>query len=286
MNEPDYSETESEEKRRLLRSFGYWDLVALGALVGAGLGFLYGFGDESRQRAWHVFGGMAVGAICVFIAGWGKVQLRARERFFTRWATRRQWSYKASGQPFEDTPLLRGGDRRNASDVFSDFWTMPGAVLYQHKRITGSGRNERVSNYLVLHFRLGRPLVPLLRISPHSHIADLGEKLLGDHELIGRQIELESTELTQQFRIEGLAEDEDEIRKLLAPSAIVIILGFRRALPDAHVYFEIEGAVVAFAVEMKLSPKRPEAISELLELWKPIADWLIEEAGPAGGTPS
>ena len=286
MSEPDYQEVEAEEKRRLLRSFGYWDLVALGAVVGAGLGFVYGLAREPRQQALTVFAGMAVGAICALVAGWAKVQGRARKRFFTRWAAERQWSYEANGMPFEDTLFLQSGDRRTASDFFSGFWPESGAVLYQHKRIVGSGRDEQVTTYIVLHFSLGRPLIDLLQISPRSLAADLGEKLLGLHSGLGERVELESTELDQHYRISGLRGREDEVRRLLTPSAIVKLLDFQRALPGGGARFEILGSSVAFLVEMKLSPKSPQLIEKLLELWRPIASWLMEEAGEAARLPT
>jgi hypothetical protein len=279
MSEPEYREVETEERRRLLRSYGYWDLVAFGAVLGAGLGFLYGLGREPRQRAWDVVAGIAIGAICALIAGWVKVQSRAHERFFARWAAERQWTYEASGEPFEDTLFLQSGDKRKASDFFSGFWPESGAVLYQHKRITGTGRDEQVTNYLVLHFSLGRPLIDLLQISPRNHAAELGEKLFGHHGEIDERIELESTELDQHFRVSGLRGREDEVRRLLTPSAIVKLLDFQRAFPDGNARFEILGSNVAFLVEKTLSPKRPQLIEELLELWRPIASWLMEEAG-------
>jgi hypothetical protein len=279
MSEPEYREVETEERRRLLRSYGYWDLVAFGAVLGAGLGFLYGLGREPRQRAWDVVAGMAIGAICALIAGWAKVQSRARERFFARWAAERQWTYKASGEPFEDTLFLQSGDKRKASDFFSGFWPESGAVLYQHKRIEKSGDDEQVTNYMVLHFSLSRPLIDLLQISPRSHAAELGEKLFGHHREIDERIELESTELDQHLRVSGLRGREDEVRRLLTPSAIVKLLDFQRAFPDGNARFEILGSNVAFLVEKTLSPKRPQLIEELLELWRPIASWLMEEAG-------
>ncbi len=281
MSEPDYRELKAEEERRLLRDFGYWDLVALGALVGAGLGFLYGLEAEPHVRATNVFAGIGVGALCAFIAGWARAQLRAREKFFIRWAGERGWAYARTGQPFEDTPFLRSGDRRKASDFFSGLSIAPGAVLYQHKRIVGSGKSEQVSNYHVLHFRLDRVLIPLLQIWPHSRGVDLGEKLLGHHEMFGTPVELESTELMEKFRISGVAEGGAEIRSLLTPSAIVKFLDFSHALSGVHAYFEIEAKSVAFLAELTLSPQRPQAIDELLEHWQPIASWLIEQAGAA-----
>ena len=286
MSEPDYREVEAEERRRLLGSFGYWDLVAFGAVVGAGLGYLYGAAQEPRRQAATVFAGMAVGALCAFIAGWAKAQGRARERFFTRWAAARQWHYEARGKPFEDTPFLQSGDKRKASDFFSGFWPEPGAVLYQHKRIEGSGRDEQVSTYVVVHFSLARPLVELLQISPRSRAAELGEMLFGHHGELGEPIELESVELDQHFRIGGLRGREEEVRRLLTPSAIVKLLDFQRALPDGNARFEIVGSRVAFLVERTLTPEQPQLIDELLGLWQPIARWLIEEAGePAAAMP-
>ena len=277
MSEPDYNEVEAEERRRLLRSFGYWDLVALGAVVGAGLGYLYGLAREPREQAWCVFAGMAVGAICALIVGWTRVQGRARERFFTRWAAERQWLYEARGEPFEDTLFLQSGDKRKASDFFSGFWPGSGAVLYQHERIEGSGRDEQVTKYIALHFSLRRPLIDLLQISPRSHAAELGEKLFG-HSEIDERIELESTELDQHFRISGLRGREDEVRRLLTPSAIVKLLDFQRAFPSGNARFEILGSNVAFLVKGTLSPKQPQLIEALLELWRPIASWLMEKA--------
>jgi len=286
MSEPDYHEVEAEERRRLLRSFGYWDLVALGAVVGAGLGFFYGLAQEPRQEAWDVFTGMAVGAIIALIVGWTKVQGRARERFFTRWAAERQWHYEAGGAPFEDTLFLQSGDKRRASDFFSGFWPGSGAVLYQHKRITGSGDDEQTTPYVVLHFSLARPLIDLLQISPRGHVLELGEMLRGHHGAVGERIELESSELDQHFRISGLRGREDEVRRLLTPSAIVRLLDFQSALPDGKARFEILGSNVAFLVEEMLSPERPELIEALLELWRPVASWLMEEAGEAVRLPA
>lgn len=286
MSEPDYRELKAEEERRLLRDFGYWDLVALGALVGAGLGYLYGLEAEPHVRAVNVFAGMGVGALCAFVAGWVRAQLRAREKFFTRWAEERGWTYTRAGEPLEDTPFLRIGDRRKASDFFAGLSIAPAAVLYQHKRITGSGKSEQVTNYLVLHFWLDRVLVPLLQIWPHSRGADLEEKLLGHHEMTGTPVELESTELMEKFRISGVAEGGDEIRSLLTPSAIVKFLDFSHALGGVRAYFELEGTTVAFLAELTLSPERPQAIDQLLELWKPIASWLIEETGAASAPAS
>jgi hypothetical protein len=285
MSGPEYHEVEVEERRRLLRSFGYWDLVALGAVVGAGLGFIYGLAHEPRQRAWDVFTGIAIGAICALIVGWARVEDRARKRLFARWATERGWQYEAEGEPFEDTLFLQSGDKRKASDFFSGFWPGSGAVLYQHKRIVGHGDDEKETTYIVLHFLLGRPPIDLLRISPRKHAAELGEKLFGQSE-IGEPIELESTELDQYFRVCGLRGQEDEVRRLMTPSAIVRLLDFRRALPHGNARFEILGSNVAFLVEMTLSPKRPQLIEELLELWRPIASWLMAEAGEGARLPA
>ncbi len=279
MSEPDYREVEVEERRRLFRSFGYWDLVALGAVVGAGIGFLYGLDHESRLQAWYVFVGMTVGALLALLAGWTRVQSRARERFFTRWAAARQWRYRAGGKPFEDTLFLKSGGESKASDFFSGFWPESGAVLYQHKRVAGSDSDEKVTNYLVLHFSLVRAPIELLQISTRSRTAELGQKLSDHHGEIDEQIELESTELDQHFRISGLRVQEDEIRRLLTPSAIVRLLDFRCALPNRNARFEILGSNVAFLIEGTLSPKQPQLIEQLLELWRPIASWLMEEAG-------
>ena len=286
MSEPDYRGVEAEERRRLLGSFGYWDLVALGAVLGAGLGYLYGIAQEPRQRAWTVLGGMAVGAICALVAGWARVKSKARERFFTRWAVERQWHYEVGGRPFEDTLFLQSGDKRKASDFFSGFWPGSGAVLYQHKRIVGSGDDENETDYVVLHFSLLRPPIDLLEISPRSHAAELGKKLFGHSSEIDQRIELESTELDQHFRVSGLRGREDEVRKLLTPSAIVKLIDFQRALPNGNARFEILGANVAFLVEMKLSPGRPQLIEELLELWRPIAGWLMREVGEEARLPA
>lgn len=286
MSEPDYREVEAEERRRLLGSFGYWDLVALGAVVGTGLGFVYGLGAEPRQRAWDVFAGMAIGALCALVAGWARVKGRARARFFTRWAAERQWHYEARGKPFEDTLFLQSGDKRKASDFFSGFWPGSGAVLYQHKRIEGSGDDEKESSYVVLHFSLARPPIDLLQISPRSHAAELGEKFFGHFSEIDQRIELESTELDEHFRVSGLRGREDEVRKLLTPSAIVKLIDFQRALPGGGARFEILGSKVAFLVEMKLSPERPQLIEELLELWRPIAGWLMREVGEEARLPA
>jgi hypothetical protein len=279
MTEPEYRETQAEERQRLLHSFGYWDLVALGAVAGAGLGLLYGFGHESRGEARYVFAGMAIGALCALVAGLVKVRARARERFFKRWADARQWRYEAHGEPFEDTLFLQSGDKRKASDFFSGFWPEPGVVLYQHKRIVESDGDEQTTDYLVLHFALDRPLIDLLQISPRSHAIELGEKLFGHRSEIDERIELESTELDQHFQVSGLRGREEEARRLLTPSAIVRLLEFQHALPDGKARFEIFGSCVAFSVEKTLSPKHPQLIDKLLELWRPIAVWLMEETG-------
>lgn len=286
MSEPDYHEVETEERRHLLRSLGYWDLVALGAVVGAGLGFVYGRVHGPRGEAWCVFAGVAIGALCALIVGWAKLQSRVRERFFSRWAAARKWQYEAGGEPFEDTLFLQSGDKRAAGDFFSGFWPEPGFVLYQHKRIEKNGDDEHVTDYMVLHFSLARPLIDLLQISPRSHAAELGAILFGRLSAIDERIELESTELDEHFRVSGLRGREDEVRRLLTPSAIVRLLEFQRELPHVSARFEILGSTVAFSVEKTLSPKQPQLIDQLLELWRPIAVWLMEEAGSETQSPT
>jgi hypothetical protein len=279
MSEEGYQQVESEETRRLLRSFGYWDLVVLGALLGAGLGFLYRVGGSPRERAGHVLVGMAIGAMVVLVAGYALARSRAHKRFFARWAAERGWQYSATGMPFEDTPILHSGDRRKGCDFFSGFWPAVEAVLYQHQRIVGSGRDEQVTRYVVLHVTLARPVIDLLQIWPHSVAADLAHRLVGHDGEIGERVELESTELEQHFRISALRGQEDEARRLLTPSTIVRLLEFERALPGAGARFEVVGARAAFLVERTLSPKEPELIERLLGLWRPLADWLAAAAG-------
>ena len=276
MSEPDFNEVKSEQERRLLHSFGYWDLVALGAVLGAALGFLFGLGDQERRHAIEVFAGMGAGAICAFSIGWVRANTRARSLFFAGWAASRGWTYSATGAPFEDTPLLSSGDRRKASDFFSGFWPLPGSVLYQHRRIVGSGRSEQVTTYVVLHLVLEHPAVASLQIWPRSLGTDLSERIFGRHELTGTPLELESAELAQDFRISYVSEPGADIRTLFTPSAIVKLLDFQHRLPGARVYFEAQGTGAALAIERALSPEHPDEITQLLELWKPIADWLSE----------
>lgn len=294
MSEPDYHEVEADERRRLLRSFGYWDLVALGAVVGAGFGFLFGLGDEPRRQGWSFFGGMAVGAICALVAGWATAKSRARTRFFARWAAERQWRYRASGRPFVDTLFLKRGESNKASDFFSDFWPGSGAVLYQHvQMMKGSAVEGAIINdvvldattYIVLHFSVARLPITLLQISPRSRSVELAEKLSARYGEIDERIELESAELDQHFRISGLRIQKDEIRRLLTPSAIVKLLDFQRAFPGGKARFEILGSNVAFLVEKKLSPEQPQLIEQLLELWRPIAFWVMREGGWSAQTP-
>jgi hypothetical protein len=155
---------------------------------------------------------------------------------------------------------------------------VPGAVLYQHKRIIGSGRSQQVYTYLVLHLLLARPVIDQLQIWPRSYSSDLG-RLFGHLGGSGEEVDLESTELMQYYHVSGLPGKADEVTRLLAPGAIVKLLNFHRGLSDANAYFEIQGTAAAFLVEKALSPKRPELIEELLELWKPLTDWLFEESG-------
>ncbi|MGD0167794.1 MAG: hypothetical protein ABSC51_11010 [Gaiellaceae bacterium] len=273
MSERDFKEVRAEEERRLLRSWGYWDLVVLGALMGAGLGYFYGSGDEARRQALDLFAGLGIGAAAAFSIGWTRAKRRARKLFFATWAASRGWGYQASGLPFADTPLLKSGDTRQASDFFSGFWPEAGAILYQHKRIVGSGRDEQITNYLVLHFVLERPPLLVLQIHPRGLI-ELGEKLLGQDEMVGTPLELESAELSQHFRISYVGKPGTDIRSLFTPSAIVKFLDFIHALSGKRHFFELEGMSAAFAIELTISPERPEEITTMIEFCRPIFDWL------------
>jgi hypothetical protein len=278
VSDPGYQQTEAEERRRLLHSFGYWDLVVLGALAGAALGYLYGLGGSPHQRAERVLAGIAIGAAAVLVIGYTRAQTRARKRFFAAWAAERGWVYREKGRPFEDTPFLRSGDKRRGRDFFSGFWAEDEAVLYQHERIVGSGRDEQTTRYLVLHLTFRRPPIDFLQIWPHSLAGDIAHTIFGRDGEMGERLELESAELEQHFRISALPGQEEEARRLLTPSAIVKLLDFEHALPGEDARFEVVGTRAAFLVEETLSPKEPELIERMLELWRPLVEWLAGEA--------
>jgi hypothetical protein len=217
-----------------------------------------------------------------FAIQWSRSLAQARARFFTSWAQQRGWVYCADGYPREDTPFLRTGDRRKASDFFSSVLGAADATLYQHTRITeyGSGkdRHEQVDKFVVLHFALPRPVIDLLLIEPHHLVnIDLGEALgLSGH---GEKVDLESAELDQYYRISGPPGQGEEVMKLLTPTVIVKLIECHQALSAGESRFEVLGTTAAFIVKDTLSPKRPEEIEQKLHAWGPIASWLLEQGG-------
>jgi len=280
MSEPDYREVAAEEERSLLRSYGSWDMVALGALIGAGAGYYAGLGRSERVGSICVLGGMLVGALAFFSIGWSKAQARARRSFFASWAEARGWSYSPSGLRFRDTPFLRGGSSQAASDFFGGFWPEQTATLYQHERIVGSGRDRNVRHFIALHFTLERPLLGLLQVYPRHGTFDLNQPLFESCSEVGKEIDLESVELAKAYSVRSDA-SEAEVRKLLTPSAIVKLIEFHQALPvSANTYFEVQGTAAAFLIERPLAPKEIRLVSTMLELWRPIATWLAGAETP------
>jgi hypothetical protein len=211
----------------------------------------------------------------VFGATWDQADQRARKRFFARWAGSRGWTYRASGSPFEDTPHLRSGDHRKVADFFSGFWTEPEAVLYRLERGEELATSRAIRNYIVLHLSFDRSVIDLLQIWPRSRAADLNEKVMGDRGEVGEEIDLESAELAQYYRVSGSPGAGDDVRRLLTPSAIVKLLDFHRGvLSGVDSYFEIQGSAAAFLVEEELDADNVDVIEELLMRWKPISDLL------------
>ncbi len=276
------STSDSESKGRPLISFRKLAWATIGAIIGALFGYLAFLGRSDAplgSLVAAVFLGAVGGVIISFIAG---MSISGNsERYFARWAGKRGWTYQTSASPFEDTPFLLSGDRRETSDYFSGFWPELPAVIYRFKRVDELATGTDESNYIVLHLTLADPVIDLLQIWPRSRAADLKEKVLPSRREAGEEIDLESVELAQCYRVSGSPGRGDDVRRLLTPSAIEKLLGFHHGLlAGVDSYFEVQGAAAAFLVEELLDTDNVDVIEELLALWKPIADWLVESSAP------
>jgi hypothetical protein len=156
--------------------------------------------------------------------------------------------------------------------------------LYQHKRIVGSGRNEKVRTYIVCHLSLPGPVIDLLQVWPKNHAAELGEKLLGARSEIGDEVDLESAELASYYRVSGSPGSSDDVRKLLTPSAIVKLIDFHNSIDGGtNSYIEIVSSAVALMVSGQIDPKNVDAIDDMIARCRPVVDWLAGATAPVAG---
>ena len=286
----DYVESARTGSR--FRSAASWSIVAVtaGALASFWWWLASMIADlavaEEQRTAFTVLvtvlGGLVGGSLGYYLFS-PLLRLRIARSPLFFFAQARGWTYRA-GKPFGDTPYLGGGEKSEGHSFMTGIWDNPQAVLYQHRR-TDALTTRNVSETIVLHLALERPLIGLLQVWPRE-VVGKSARLLGRinelAELKGEEIDFESAELARYYRVSGLPGRSDGVRRLLTPSAIVKLLEFRRGLPEHAAsfeplsFFEIQGSAAAFFVLGKMTPAGTADIDVLLELWKPIADWLAE----------
>jgi hypothetical protein len=283
---PDYDALVKESTEAVESSSGFRAALVAAPLAGAVLGGAIGVAVAHGPRG---LAGAVAGAVAGLLGAWIYALVRARqlakERFFGLWAAQHGLVYDPHPPVYDDTPLLRAGDKQFAADAFGGTLAGLEGSVYQHtKRVrrttTDSKGNTTTTNddtdYVVLRLACPVPGFRRLELHPRSFgdfrlFDGLESKLTAN-----RVVELESEELAHDFKLEvddGV--DEVTLRELFTPDAIVRVLDSRDS--TAHkdgIAFELEGSTLVFFRQGSISPRSMDVVEAVVAEATPFVAWL------------
>jgi hypothetical protein len=246
------------------------------------------FRDASPYAAFAL--AAAAAAAAGAIATYSLADHRAKSAFMAAWALARGWQAGAGPWLDEATPLLRAGDRRSsANHVWGPLAGGAPATLchytYEVKHTSSNSKGGSTTHweehpFTVVQAPVDAPAIPYLTLHPRS---------FGDNDLFdwldsaltsNRVVELESTELDREFKLE-VADDASElaVRLLFEPAFIVWCLD----QAASGMLVELESGTLAIA----LAGHSYDAaeLDYLVALAEKVAGRL-EDARAAAGTAS
>ena len=242
------------EQMRALKTTWWWVGMVLVSIVA---GVVASVLVSSRGPA--VGAVVFVGAVvAVVLVGWiGTYMLadnRARSAYLPAWARSRGWNEGVGMWQESATPLLRGGDRRDSQDhVYGPLASGGEATLchytYEVERTTTDSKGNTTTTweqhpFTVIETGVTAPGIPRLTLHPRSfgdnRLFDrIDSKLTSD-----RVVELESSELEREFKLEVSDSASDmAVRLLFEPAFIVWCLD-----QGAGMLFEIEQETLVVAI--------------------------------------
>jgi len=239
------------EQMRALTAAGWWRaaIVVVPIVVGAVAAFALSIGDPV-----FVFPlGAAVVVVLGLIGTYLLADSRAKSAFVEAWARSRGWSRDAGTWLDEATPLLRDGDRRDSKNHVSGPLGDGQAVLchytyevaHRHSDSQGHTTTDwEAHDFTVVQAPAGASGITRLSLHPRS----FGDNRLFDRIdstlTANRVVELESSELEREYKLEVAdAASDQAVRLLFEPAFIVWCLD--QAADQMLIEIENEVLVVA-----------------------------------------
>jgi hypothetical protein len=174
----------------------------------------------------------AAAALAGLIGTYVLADRRAKSAFIEAWARSRGWAKDTGSWLEEATPLLRDGDRRESSDYVSGPLTNDSqAVLchytyeVRHENTSSNGgttTNWEAFDFTVIETSVNAPGIPSLTLHPRS---------FGDNRLFdridtkltsNRVVQLESSELEHEYKLEVADAASDEAVRLFFEPAFMV----------------------------------------------------------------
>ena len=242
------------EQLRALRTTWWWAGMVLVPIV-AGVAAAVVVSNRSPRVVFVVAVVAVVATVLVWLIGtYMLADSRAKSAYLPAWARSRGWTEGAGMWRESATPLLRDGDRRYSQDhVYGPLPSGGEAVLchytYEVKRQTTDAKGNTTTHweehpFTVIETGVLAPGIPRLTLHPRSfgdnRLFDrIDSKLTSD-----RVVELESSELEKEFKLEVADSASDmAVRLLFEPAFIVWCLD-----QGAGMLFEIEEQTLVVAI--------------------------------------
>ena len=239
------------EQMRALTAAGWWRaaIVLVPIVVGALAAFALSVGSPVAVFPLAAGAAVVLGLIGTYLLA----DSRAKSAFVEAWARSRGWSKDAGTWLDEATPLLRDGDRRDSKDHVSGPLGDGQAVLchytyeiaHRHSDSQGHTTTDwEAHDFTVVQTSAGAAGITRLSLHPRS----FGDNRLFDRidsTLTGdRVVELESSELEREYKLEVAdAASDQAVRLLFEPAFIVWCLD--QAADEMLLEIENETLVVA-----------------------------------------
>jgi hypothetical protein len=260
-------------------------LVTIGGALGLWLGYT-GFGAEGAL--FGGLGGAALGvALDLLVSSQQDRRARARDSL-EGWAAEHGLIYNVSSPVFRDTPFLCAGSAQEGRHGFTgEIFALRGTV-YEHITRYGSeqgGGSGDAHHYLVVHLSFDLPGIAFLRVRPrHAAVPNPADALM--NRVLGvKEIELESTVLSERCHIDvNESCDELWLRRLLSPQATAALSDICESeIFAGGLYVEAEAGKLVVATPGRIDPERLERLDGLLTAVQPFVLYLEQFAASERG---
>jgi hypothetical protein len=248
-----------------------WLVICVALVVG---GLAYGFVGHLPQAVRLVFAGSA--ALLAGASVWTHAPRRARvsatDTFFAGFAAERGWRYLPQAPRRLDSPLLTHGDEQRTGRGFRLAVGGHPCLLYEHVRFDGEGDEQHATHYVVLVADGKLDRASGLRIHARQGFRSVVAGRM-------REVELESTELSQRYVVEVPAfVAESDARALLTPALIAAFLDVADAGAYCGDYLELCVDAVVLASEGTITLEDGDYLDRTVAAVQPLLDRLLPES--------